>query len=434
MQLRMELTQKQTLNLTLSPELHQSIHILQFSAQELVDFLHQKAMENPLLEIKEKADTTYQYGKISAASSEYNPLLNYSNTDKSLEQHLMEQVMTLPDITPMRKKIVKFLIGNLNQYGFLEIEPAIAARIFSISLKEIDETIKFLQSLDPIGVGARNLTDCLLIQIRSSSKSHPLSSRIVENHLQDLAKKNYRKIAKSLNASLQEVQEAEDFIKTLNPRPCSEYNDEMIHYIAPDVIVKPLKNQFAVTVNDSMLPELSIEQLCNPDSIDSDGAADFLKEKYHEAMALMQGISQRKRTLQKVACVIAERQQTFLHEGLNKLKPMILKDIAEELGCHESTISRAINNKYIQTPQGLFKLKSLFTSGINRTEGLETDSSAAVKSKIKAIIAGEIKQKPYSDQQLVHLLEKNGILISRRTVAKYREEMGIPGSSKRKRF
>lgn len=436
----MELSQKQTQNLTLTPELSQSLNILQYSTYELVDFIQQQVVENPVLEVREKsyikADLHPNYRSRSKISGnqDFDPLLHYSQQNRTLEQHLMEQVVMLPNMTPIQLKMLTFLIGNLNQYGYLEMEPAIAARIFSVSLLELEEVIGILQSLDPIGVGAKSLAQSLLIQLSVQSNPHPLAMPIVKKHMDDLAVKNYRKIAKLLNASLQDVQEAEDYIKTLNPRPCSEYQYEMTQYVAPDVIIKIVNNMLQIVVNDALMPELTINQHYGNELKKMDCAHDFLKEKYHEAMILINGISQRNRTLFKVAKAIIERQSDFLLKGLSALAPMTLRDISEQIGYHESTISRATSNKYIQTPHGIFLLRSLFTAGVNKSNGLDTESSTSVKEKIKTLIANENKQKPFSDQQLVLLLEKYGILLSRRTVAKYREEIGIPGSSKRRRF
>jgi RNA polymerase sigma-54 factor len=441
MALGMDLLQKQTLKLTLTPELRQSINILQFSSLELVDFLHQQTVENPVLVVRDHSrddfgkrhDSKTSYG-YQTRDSDFNPIQHCTDSKITLENHLVEQLMTIPNITPIQINIMKFLIGNLNQHGFLEIEPAITARIFTVPLAEIEKVIKMLQSLDPIGVGARNLADCLLIQIRSQSHPHPLAFEMISHHLEDLAAKHFQKIAKVFNVSVTEIQEAADYIKTLNPRPCIEFHHEMTHYITPDLIVRKIKNEYVTIVNDRMMPDLSITHFHQLNQEDMISAEDFLKEKYQEAMILMNGMAQRKQTLYRVTKAIVDSQKDFLEKGMSGLKPMTLKDISEQLGYHESTISRATSNKYIQTPHGLFKLKSLFTTGISRSNCLETDSSASVKETIKGLIDKENKLKPLSDQKLVHLLEQNGILISRRTVAKYREEIGIPGSSKRKRY
>lgn len=443
MQLGMELSQKQTLKITLTPELRQSITILQYSSRELVNYLQQQTVENPLLDVKEKDMESWGFPSSHSLKPSFSPHLgekdedpfrHYSNTKITLEKHLMEQVMTLKYLTSLQKQILHFLIGNLNQHGFLEMEPAIAARMFSVPLTEMEKEIQRLQSFDPIGVGARNLVDCLLIQLRERKQQQSLAYQIVKNHLDDLAAKHYHKLAKCFDCRLQEVQEAADLIKSLNPRPCSEFFYEMTQYIAPDVIVEMIENKYLIIINDEMMPDVSINHFYRNHLSRNVDADEYVKEKYHDAMILMNGIAQRKQTLFKVAKAIMDRQKEFLKKGMIGLKPMTLRDVAEQLGLHESTISRATSNKYIQTPHGLFKLKNLFSTGISRTNSYETDSAVVVKQKIKGLIHGENKQKPLSDQKLVEFLEKSGILISRRTVAKYREEIGIPGSSKRRRF
>jgi len=442
MQFGMELNQYQSLKLTLTPELRQSINILQYSSHELIDFLKQQAVENPLLEIKENTSmdfVTRNYNKTGTDYSAYNnvdkdydPIIHYSDTVMTLEKHLLEQIMTNNDITKVQKQILKFLIGHLNQYGYLEIEPAIAAHTLSVSVEEMEESVSLLQSLDPIGVGARNLKECLLIQTASQQDSHPLAYPIIEHYMEDLAAKRYHKMAKQFNVTVQDIQKAADFIKTLNPRPCSEYHHEMTQYITPDVIVEKVNDEYLIIVNDSMIPQISIHPIYKNNATKK--AEDYIKRKQHEVSMLMNGISQRKYTLYKVTEAIVEMQKDFFQFGMTKLKPMTLKDISEQLGFHESTISRATSNKYIQTQHGLFKVKDLFSTGLSRNNSLENESAVVIKEKIKDLIDKENKEKPISDQMIVELLMKNGVQISRRTVAKYREEMGIPGSSKRKRY
>lgn len=437
MQLGMKLNQHQTMQLTLTPELRQSINILQYSSFELIEFLQQQAVENPILDIKESVNHDFfahTYSKSSFSSfdgeNDFDPILHYSDTNITLEKHLMEQIMTLHSVTSEQKRRLIFLIGHLNQHGFLEIEPAIAANMQSVTLEEMEEAIVILQSLDPLGVGARDFKESLLIQMRADIYSPSLAYQMIENHLEDVAAKRYLKISKLYDVTVQEVQEAADYIKTLNPRPCSEFNHEMTQYIMPDIVVENIKDEYIIIVNDSLIPQLSISQFYKNDKM----ATEYLKEKRHEAMILMNGIAQRKYTLYKVTEAIIKKQKDFLKHGMSELKPMTLKDISEQLGFHESTISRATSNKYIQTQHGLFKLKSLFTKGLTRSNSLETESSVVIKEKIKTFIDKENKQQPISDQMMVKLLQQNGIEISRRTVAKYREEMEIPGSSKRRRY
>ena len=434
----MELKQTQTLKATLTPQMLQSINMLQYSSYELMEFIQQQTVENPLLVLKEKSSHDFIVGKERSSFSSYNreqeydPITQYSDTHVSLEKHLMEQIMTLPEITSKEIKIFKFLIGDLNRYGFLEIEPAMAAKIMSVSLQEMENTISILQSLDPVGVGARNIRESLLIQMRVQTDYNQLAYVMVEKHLEDIAEKKFRKIAKTNNVTLQEVQEATDYIKTLNPRPCSEFSHEMTQYIVPDVIIEKVNGEYIIIVNDRNMPQLDINPAYKNNEMDSND--DYVKKKLQDATMLMNGMEQRKYTLYKVTQVILKLQEDFFNYGGTKLKPMTLKDVSKQLGFHESTISRATSNKYMQTPHGLYHIKNLFTTGIRNNNSVEAESSSSIKEKIKMFIEKEDKENPISDQIIVTLLQKDGIQISRRTVAKYREEARIPGSSKRRRY
>ena len=438
MQLGMELQQTQTLKVTLTPQMLQSINMLQYSSYELMEFIQQQTVENPLLVLKEKSSHDFIVGKERSSFSSYNreqeydPITQYSDTHVSLEKHLMEQIMTLPEITSEEIKIFKFLIGDLNRYGFLEIEPAMAAKIMSVSLQEMENTISILQSLDPVGVGARNIRESLLIQMRAQTDYNQLAYVMVEKHLEDIAEKKFRKIVKTNNVTLQEVQEATDYIKTLNPRPCSEFSHEMTQYIVPDVIIEKVNGEYIIIVNDRNMPQLDINPAYKNNEMDSND--DYVKKKLQDATMLMNGMEQRKYTLYKVTQVILKLQEDFFNYGGTKLKPMTLKDVSKQLGFHESTISRATSNKYMQTPHGLYHIKNLFTTGIRNNNSVEAESSSSIKEKIKMFIDKEDKENPISDQIIVTLLQKDGIQISRRTVAKYREEARIPGSSKRRRY
>lgn len=437
MQLGMKLTQTQSLKLILTPELRQSINMLQYSSLELKEFLLQQAVENPLLDLKEKFSDFFTGQERSSyrtyhREQTYDPIAQFSDTYVSLERHLIEQIIMLPEITNQEIKILKFLIGHLNRHGFLEVEPATAAALLSVSLEKMEYAISILQSLDPVGVGARSFKESLLIQMRVQSDYNQLAYVMVEQHLEDIAAKQFRKIAKLYRASLREVQEAADYIKTLNPRPCSEFSHEITQYIVPDIIVEKVKGEFIIIVNDRIMPQLDIHPVYkNSDIVSND---DYVKRKLEAATMLMNGMEQRKYTLYKVTQVILNMQEDFFNYGMAELKPMTLKDVSVELGFHESTISRATSNKYIQTPHGLYHLKSLFSTGISKNNSVKAESSVSIKEKMKTFILEEDKESPISDQMIVTLLQKEGIRISRRTVAKYREEAGIPGSSKRKRY
>ncbi|CAH0279602.1 RNA polymerase sigma-54 factor 1 [Peribacillus sp. Bi96] len=454
MQVGFELHQKQTLKLSLTPELQQSINILQYSAHELIDFLHRQANENPVLEItkinkeplasltessirSQKINSQIRSSKIrSNGNNDYDPINNYSVNTETLENHLLEQISMLRSLKAIEREILQFLIGNLNEYGFLVLDANWTASLFSVSVDEIEDMIQVLQSLDPIGVGAKDLTDCLLIQLREHDIYNELACTIVQNHLTDLAEKRYRKIAGLHNVTIQDVQEATDFIRTLNPRPVSHFSNDMTQYIVPDVYVEKDKEGYLITINDSFTPNLSINPYYKDYVAMKPGnrANDYIKDHINDAQLLIKGLEQRQMTLYKVTATIVAEQQEFFMTGIAGLKPMTLKDISEKLQLHESTISRATSNKYIQTPHGLFKLKNFFTRGLNRVNSHETESTTTIKEKIKVLIADEDKIKPFSDQKLCQIFESEGTKISRRTIAKYREDLGIPGSSKRRRF
>lgn len=452
MVLEFELSQKQTLGLTLTPVLQQSINILKYSTIELIDFLYDQANENPFLDINEKEPSTLpifnnsyklknhnlQLQSSSNTTSNhdyYNPIQNYSLYTETLEKHLMEQ-MAMLHLSKFQKDILTFLIGNLDEKGYLEVDASLVVNYFHTSLHYAEEMISVLQSFDPIGVGAINLTDCLLIQLRALPDVNELVFSIVENHLHDIAEKNYRKLANIYGVTPQEIQTATDYIQTLNPRPASHFSSEITNYIVPDVIVEKVKDEYIIIVNDSYMPDLSINSHYQEmiHKMKADSTQNYLKDKFNEATLLLKGIDQRNLTLYKVTDAIIEMQQEFFKIGLNRLKPMKLKDISEKLHLHQSTISRATSNKFIQTPHGLFKMKNLFTRGISDNTNQQEDSTLTIKKKLKKLISQEDQKNPYSDQKITEIFTKTGINISRRTVAKYREELGIPSSTKRLRY
>ncbi|MBN6186892.1 RNA polymerase factor sigma-54 [Aneurinibacillus sp. BA2021] len=467
MQMGFGLYQQQTLKLVMTPELRQAITILQYSAVDLLDFLRQQAAENPILDLSEKnremmaaelstqkeknkqpeidwkdyiranatGDDTY-YQRSSAPAQDYDPFNFISAGGTTLEEHLLEQVAMLKNITSFEKRILNFLIGNLNENGYLMISETEAADILNTEVQHIEEMIWLLQSLEPVGVGARSLAECLLLQLRDEPEEYTLAISIVEYHLEDLAEKRYQKIAASLGVTPQEVQQAADHVRTLNPRPGAEFAQGTPRYIVPDVTVEKVENEYVVMVNESSMPNLTInrfyQQMLKKDEADT--AQRYIQDKLNSALWLIRSIEQRRMTLYRVTQAIVEEQQSFFEKGTAGLKPMTLRDIAEKVGLHESTISRATSNKYVQTPRGLFELKYFFTTGLGRADGGEASSVLNIKEKIKAMIDKEDKKKPLSDQKITDILVKEGIEISRRTVAKYREEMNIDSSSKRKRF
>lgn len=433
MQMGFGLYQQQTLKLVMTPELRQAITILQYSAVDLLDFLRQQAAENPILDLSEKnremmaaelstqkeknkqpeidwkdyiranatGDDTY-YQRSSAPAQDYDPFNFISAGGTTLEEHLLEQVAMLKNITSFEKRILNFLIGNLNENGYLMISETEAADILNTEVQHIEEMIWLLQSLEPVGVGARSLAECLLLQLRDEPEEYTLAISIVEYHLEDLAEKRYQKIAASLGVTPQEVQQAADHVRTLNPRPGAEFAQGTPRYIVPDVTVEKVENEYVVMVNESSMPNLTInrfyQQMLKKDEADT--AQRYIQDKLNSALWLIRSIEQRRMTLYRVTQAIVEEQQSFFEKGTAGLKPMTLRDIAEKVGLHESTISRATSNKYVQTPRGLFELKYFFTTGLGRADGGEASSVLNIKEKIKAMIDKEDKKKPLSDQKL----------------------------------
>ncbi|AMA71795.1 MULTISPECIES: RNA polymerase factor sigma-54 [Aneurinibacillus] len=467
MQMGFGLYQQQTLKLVMTPELRQAITILQYSAVDLLEFLRQQVTENPILDMSERhreltttdiaiekkknnhddidwkdyaranatGDETY-YQKSMGTAQDYDPFNFISAGGTTLEENLLEQVAMLKDVTPVEKRILNFLIGNLNESGYLTISEAEAADILNTNVEKIEEMISLLQTLEPVGIGARSLAECLLLQLKAKPEENTLAMAIVEHHLEDLAEKRYQKIASSLKVTPQEVQQAADYLRTLNPRPGAEFAQGTPRYIVPDVTVEKVEDEYVVMVNESSTPNLTInrfyQRMLQKDEVDT--VQRYIQDKLNSALWLIRSIEQRRMTLYKVTQAIVEEQRDFFEKGPSGLKPMTLRDIAEKVGLHESTISRATSNKYVQTPRGLFELKYFFTTGLNRVDGGAASSVLSIKEKIKALIDAEDKKKPLSDQKITDILVKEGIEISRRTVAKYREEMNIDSSSKRKRF
>jgi RNA polymerase sigma-54 factor len=292
--------------------------------------------------------------------------------------------------------------------------------------------LKILQTFDPVGVGARNLRECLLAQVDAMELDIDVRN-VVESHLENLEKRNYKAIARDLGLELEDVYEVAKIISNLEPKPARNFVTEEPRYITPDVHVHKIGDKYFVVPNDDGLPRLKIAGFFKNAMDAGTDAREYVQNKMRSAQWLIRSIDQRRRTITKVTECIVEKQQEFFEKGVNHLKPLILRDVAEAVGMHESTISRVTTNKYIQTPQGLFELKYFFNSSIKRTD--EDDiASESVKNKIKEIVDGENSRKPYSDQKIVDILKGNGIVIARRTVAKYREMLGILSSTKRKKL
>lgn len=442
MNLQAGLWQQQTLKLTMTQELTQAIALLQYNAQELSAFLENKALENPLLQIEsvnvQAMDPRYDRTKPTRKRIEkdkQNWIEQIGKKEIYLDEYLKSQ-LDLDLLNADGEKVFEYLIECLDENGYLRADIEVIALRFQKSVEEIDECLKLLQRLDPAGIGARNLQECLLLQLKRKENRNMLAVEIIDKHFHAFAEKKWKDISKQLSVKLTDIQEVFDYIQTLNPRPASSFQNENSTYIVPDVIIKWDGESFSVSVSDEVLPKISYNKAYyNKFSTSKDKEVSrFLQENHQDYQWIVRSIEQRKETLTKVTLKIIEKQPDFFIKGPSYLRPMTMKDIADDLEIHESTVSRAVREKYAQTPFGTFELRTFFSSTIKTTSD-ENTSSKQVKTIISKLINEENKQKPLSDQELVHLLkEQEGMVVSRRTIAKYRDQLGIPSSSKRKRY
>jgi len=356
---------------------------------------------------------------------------------ESLNDHLLWQfIMTKP--TKEGERIASLIIGNLNKDGYLVVSAEEIAEMSDSPIAKIEEVLALMQTFDPIGVCARDLKECLLIQARHLGLENTIVTEIITNHLPNLEKKNYKAICKALKKTMDEVVSAVNVIKSLEPKPGREYSDETPQYINPDIYVYKLENDFVILLNDDGMPKLRVNSFYK-NSITrgkkiSGEAEDYIQDKMRSAAWLIKSIHQRQKTIYRVMESIMRFQREFFESGIAHLKPMVLRDVAQDIGMHESTISRVTTNKYAFTPQGIFELKYFFNSSIRRSGGGGDIASASVQDKIRQIILNEDPKKPFSDDKIAQILKKDQIHIARRTVAKYREMLKVLPSNKRKQL
>lgn len=442
MNLNQGLWQQQTIKLSMTQELSQAIELLQYSAHELSEFLEEKALENPLLQIEsfkvQSMDPRYDTVKKARKSSQVdrqNWLEQISKEETSIVDYLYAQI-DFCFYDKRIKGILEFLINSLNENGYLSMETEEVTRILSVSQQDVEQAIHIIQGLEPAGIGARNLQECLQLQIKRNDKKNELADVIISEYFILFAEKKWKQIAQQLGVSMKAIQDVFDYVQSLNPRPASDFYSEQATYITPDIIIKREGKEFTVSIFDVALPNIQFNQnyFQRFQSLGDQKVNQYLQEKQRDFQWIMRSINQRKETISKVALKIIEKQPDYFIYGPDHLKPMTMKEISDELGIHESTVSRAVREKYAQTPYGTVELRTFFSSNI-RTTSNEDTSSIQVKNVISDLIEKENKLKPLSDQEIVNVLnEQNGIVVSRRTIAKYRDQLGIPASSKRKRF
>lgn len=442
MNMKAGLWQQQTLKLAMTQELTQAIALLQYTTQELTAFLENKALENPLLQIEpgnvqpmnplqDRSRRTLK----KAVKDKNDWIEQLAENSFSLEEHLISQ-LNLKEHKNEQLKILRYLINNIDVNGYFTGGTDEAAATLQTPTEKVEEGLALLQGLEPAGIAARSLQECLMIQLQRDYPDEELANTIVASHFIPFAEKKWKALAKELSVSLKEIQMVFDLVQTLNPRPGAEYREEKTSFVIPDAVIEVADGELTVLTHDDPLPKISFNATYYKQLSASgdEQVSRFLHEKVQDYQWILKSIEQRRETLTKVVMKIAEKQPLFFQKGPNYLKPMTMKEVAQELDIHESTVSRAVREKYVQTPAGTFELRSFFTSTI-QTVADESTSSSTVKNAISLLIEKENKQKPLSDQEIVEYLKNtDGTVVSRRTVAKYRDQLGIPSSSKRKRY
>ncbi len=475
--------------LIMTPQLQQAIKLLQLSRLELVDTINQEMEENPLLEEvspdeasadEVHADVEEDVHSIEKEDSkalerateltgegdgreefdwnnyleDYGPVgVSYDKPDgdaptldnvltesPSLTEHLMWQ-MKLSPLTEQEMRVGSQIVGNLDQNGYLCATVAEIAQLENVDEQTVEAALKKVQEFDPLGIAARNLQECLLIQSRLFVKERKLLETIIQDHLKDLELKNYLHIARKLKIPIKEVEIAVLLISKMDPRPGAQFSEERVQSIIPDVYVVKSGDDYKIILNDDGLPRLRISNFYREimagvggrDSAEEENGKKYIRDKVQSATWLIKSIQQRQKTIYRVAESIVKHQRDFFDHGIDHLKPLVLRNIADDVEMHESTISRVVTNKYLHCHRGIYEMKYFFGSSIQKTSG-DNIASKSVKEEIKQLVSKEDPKKPYSDCEIVDLLKGKGIDIARRTVAKYREMIGILPSSKRKKY
>ena len=469
--------------LVITPQLQQAIRLLQLTRLELVDLISQEMKDNPLLEeaeegreyaeaeesVSEKGEreapteteqtqevkgqgegadefdwenyienynlSTY-YRQSSSDGEERPSFENFLTKRTTLVDHLSWQLQ-LSRFTEEEHKVGTYIIGNLDEDGYLKISLEDIGSESQVPLEMVEGVLRRIQQFDPVGVAARDLKECLLIQLEQMAVRDPVAEKIVSEHLALLKNRNHPAIARRLGVTLDRVNQAAYLISKLDPKPGRAFGGEVIQEIIPDVYVYKVEGEYVIYLNDEDIPRLRVNSFYRNILTDShsvvEGDRKYIQEKLRSALWLIRSIHQRQRTIYKVTKSIIKFQREFLDKGIQFLKPLVLRDVAEDIQMHESTISRVTHNKYVHTPQGIYELKFFFNTGITSTQG-ETLASESVKNLLREIIAKEDPRKPYSDEKLVQILKEMNIHIARRTISKYREMMKILSSNERRRI
>ena len=471
---------KQSQNLAMTPQLQQAIKLLTLTHLEMTNVIAEEMVENPMLEeagnevdidtptegdnevreatsddfseaplMKDKDDFDWDsYADSFNSNSSTAPNMASGDSDEmptyenivskgmTLAEHL-EWQLKMETLTEEQWKLANLIIGNINDDGYLDVNFDEIIAESGVDREDAFDILEIIQRLDPVGCGASNLQECLLAQARIAEERSPLLEKIIRDHLEDLQSKNFDKISKTLSVSIEQVKKTALLLQNFHPKPGRLVATPDTHYILPDIYVVEAGGEFVVQVNDEGIPRLKISKLYQEmikkgAGHKTDEASEFVKDKLRAAEWLIKSIQNRQKTIEKVSKAIVAKQQEFFKKGPKHLKPMVLKDVANEIGMHESTVSRVTTNKYMHTPLGTFELKYFFNTGIGGKDGGVDIASEVLKLKIKAIFDGENPAKPLSDQKVVEILARESLTVARRTVTKYREMLGVAPSSKRK--
>jgi RNA polymerase sigma-54 factor len=459
--------QNLTMQQVLAPQLQQSLQILQAPTLELKNIVQQELQTNPVLEeeigtfeseerTKDDREFQEEFERLAKLDEEWRDYMaqnvSYSSrnpedeerrqfffdsiaSQETLQQHLWEQLNTA-EVTESQREAAELIVGNIDELGFLQSSLEEIAQNTSHSIEELQQMLDLVQTFHPVGVGARDLRDCLLIQLRRLGKQDSLEYQIVNEFLEDLGRRRFPEVARRLGLPVEQVQRAANFISTLDPKPGQIFSPDPNSYVLPDVSVDKIGDDYSVTLNGDQIPHLRISKtykdLMTQGSNGTD-VRDYIREKIRSGKFLIKSIHQRQQTILNIANEIVKRQREFFESGTAFLKPMTMVQIAEAVGVHETTVSRAISGKYMATPQGVFEMKYFFTPGYQTADGAAL-SNTSVKEAIADLVRGERARNPLSDKEIVEILSDRGIPIARRTVAKYRAELNILPSNLRKQY
>ena len=470
MALEFKLSQRMMPQLVMTPQLQQAIKLLQLSQLDLQQRISQELQENPALEeardddggadLVREPEATHEMLVTDRIADWQDYLDNHSNSRhdmggsevlrqeedfpslentvtrrETLQEHLLWQ-LCMAGLDPAGESIGQCIIGNLDERGYLEASLEEVGELARATPDAVEDVLARIQLFDPVGVAARDLRECLLVQLRNAGLGESVAARVVAGHMRELERKQYERIAAALNVGVAEVIEAARLIACLEPKPARDYDDGEVRTIIPDVMVQKVAGEYVIFLNDDGVPPLRVSplvrRLAGASSAEAREAKEYLDGKIRAATWLIKSIQWRQHTLYRVSESIFNFQREFLDHGVDRLKPLVLREVAAQIGMHPSTVSRATSNKYAHTPQGVFELKYFFQSGIPRNDGSVVMSAESVRERIRVLVESEKPGNPLSDQEIASALQQVGIDIARRTVAKYREQLGILPSSRRR--